>query len=58
MSETPILTLEEAAGLLRVTPRWLRRSLCPRIRSGKVVRYDRDAVLAWFRAMNDTARAA
>ena len=56
--DTPILTLEEAADLLRVTPRWLRRSHCPRIRAGGKVRYDRDVVLAWFRSFSDTARAA
>lgn len=55
---SPILTLEEAADLLRVTPRWLRRSLCPRIRNGNVVRYERETVLAWFRSFSDTARAA
>lgn len=56
--DTPILTLEEAASLLRVTPRWLRRSLCPRIRQGRVARYDREEVLAWFRSFSDTAQAA
>jgi hypothetical protein len=45
----PILTLEEAAALLRVTPEWLRKSRCPRCKVGGVVRYDRDACLGWMR---------
>jgi hypothetical protein len=56
--DSPILTLDEMAAVLKVTPRWLRRSLCPRIRQGRVVRYDRDVVLHWFRSFGDTARAA
>ena len=44
-----ILTLLEAARLLRVSPSWLRRSECPRIRFGaKLVRYPRQQLLAWF----------
>jgi hypothetical protein len=50
MTHSPIITLEEAAALLLVRPNWLRRSHCPRIRMGNIVRYDRDAVIAWFRA--------
>lgn len=57
-TDAPILTLEEAAALLRVTPRWLQRSPCPRIRAGGKVRYDRATVLAWFRTFADTAQAA
>ena len=57
MSVDPILTLDEAAALLRVSPRWLQRSHAPRIRAGGTVRYDRDAVLAWFRAFSDRAVA-
>ncbi len=49
-TDAPILTLDEAADVLRVKPNWLRRSRCPRIRVGNVVRYERDAVLAWFRS--------
>jgi hypothetical protein len=48
--ELSLLTAKEAAALLRVSPRWLQRSHAPRIRAGGTVRYDRDAVLAWFRA--------
>jgi hypothetical protein len=53
----PILTLEEAAALLRVSPRWLQRSTCPRIRAGGTVRYDREVVLAWFRSYLDAQAA-
>ena len=56
--DSPILTLEQAAALLTVTPDWLRRSRCPRIRHGRnLVRYDREATLAWFRSYLD-AKAA
>lgn len=55
--DTPILTLDEAAALIKMTPRWLQRSTCPRIRVGKYARFDRDVVLDWFRAQHD-ARAA
>lgn len=54
---TPILTLEEAAELLRVTPRWLQRSMCPRIRAGGKVRFDREVILAWFRTFSDQQAA-
>jgi predicted DNA-binding transcriptional regulator AlpA len=50
MSDTPILTLPEAAELLRVTQDWLQRSTCPRVRVGGIVRWDRDTCLAWMRA--------
>lgn len=55
MNTAPILTLDEAAELLRVTPRWLQRSACPRIRAGGKVRFDRDVVLTWFRSYADQA---
>jgi hypothetical protein len=55
--DAPILTLTEAAALLRVSPRWLQRSLCPRIRVEGTVRYDRDTVLAWFRGYLDQRAA-
>jgi len=53
VNESPILTLDEAAALLKVTPRWLKRSHCPRIRAGGKVRYDRDIILSWFRSHAD-----
>lgn len=56
--ETPILTLEEAAVMLRVSENWLQRSRCPRIRvPNGPVRYDRAAVLAWFRSYADAQAA-
>jgi hypothetical protein len=57
MSADPILTVDEAAQLLRVSPRWLQRSPCPRIRAGGTVRYDREVVLAWFRSYLDAQAA-
>lgn len=47
----PVLLLEEAAALLRVTPDWLQRSTCPRARlGGSTVKYDRDVCLAWLKS--------
>jgi hypothetical protein len=57
MTADPILLLEEAAALLRVSPRWLQRSACPRIRAGGTVRFDREATLAWFRSFLDAQAA-
>lgn len=51
MSDSPVMTLEEAADMVRVSPDWLRKSDCPRSQpSPGVVRYLRDDVLAWLRA--------
>ena len=50
VSASPVLTLDEAAELLRVRPEWLRKSRCPRIKVGHLTRYDREACLAWMRA--------
>lgn len=55
--DAPILTLEEAASLLRVSPRWLQRSHCPRIRAGGKVRFDRAVILEWFRSFSDRQAA-
>ena len=55
--DAPILNLEEAAALLRVSPRWLQRSRCPRIRAGGFARYDRVVLLAWFRSFLDSKAA-
>lgn len=49
-TEDPILTLDEAAALLKVSPEWLQRSTCPRARIGGKVRWDRDTCLAWVRS--------
>jgi hypothetical protein len=48
--DAPILTVEEAAALLRCTPDWLQRSTCPRAKIGGRVFYLRDVCLAWVRA--------
>ena len=58
MSQEPILLLEEAATLLKVSPDWLQRSTCPRIRNAQTVRWDRDVCLAWFRSFLTTKVAA
>ncbi len=49
MTDSPILTLAEAADTLKVSADWLRKSTCPRQRVVGVVRYDRDAIVQWFR---------
>lgn len=54
--DSPILTLAEAASLLKVSERWLQRSRCPHIRIGGMVRYDRDVLLEWFRSHLDAMR--
>jgi hypothetical protein len=50
MTDSPILTLDEAAALLKVTPDWLQRSACPRARRRRRVRWDRDTCLDWMRS--------
>lgn len=50
MTDAPILTLAEAAELLRVTQDWLQRSTCPRAKIGGKVFFVRDVCLAWVRA--------
>lgn len=50
MSDSPILTLDEAAALLKTTPDWLQRSTCPRAKIGGKVFYIRDVCLEWVRA--------
>lgn len=47
--EGTIYTVSEAAKHLRVSPSWLSRSDCPRVRFGtKMVRYPRTELLEWF----------
>ena len=58
MSQEPILLLEEAAALLKVSPDWLQRSTCPRIRNAQTVRWDRDTCLTWFRSYLTVKAAA
>lgn len=47
-----LLTAEEVAALLRVTPAWVyaatRRHRIPHIRLGRYVRFRRDALAAWM----------
>lgn len=47
-----LLTAEEVAALLRVTPAWVyaetRRQRIPHIRLGRYVRYRRDALARWM----------
>jgi hypothetical protein len=43
----PILTLAEAATLLRTTEDWLQRSSCPRAKIGGKVFYVRATCLDW-----------
>jgi excisionase family DNA binding protein len=50
VTDAPILTVDEAAELLRVSADWLQRSTCPRVKVGGIVRWDRETCLAWMRA--------
>lgn len=47
-----LLTAEDVAALLRVTPAWVyaetRRQRIPHIRLGRYVRYRRDALARWM----------
>src|ERR1700693_3119393 len=47
-----LLTAEEVAALLRVTPAWVyaqtRRQRIPHLRLGRYVRYRRDALVLWM----------
>ena len=50
MSQEPVLTLAEAATLLRTTEDWLQRSTCPRAKIGGKVFWVRDECVAWVTA--------
>jgi hypothetical protein len=50
MDTAPILSLEEMAALLKVSPDWLERSTCPRAKIGGKVFWLRDVCLDWVRA--------
>lgn len=56
-SRGDLLTAEEVAALLRVTPAWVysetRRHRIPHIRLGRYVRYRRDALIAWMDQLED-----
>jgi excisionase family DNA binding protein len=51
-SPSDLLTAEEVAALLRVTPAWVyaqtRRKRIPHLRLGRYVRYRREALDAWM----------
>ena len=65
MTDPHLWTQREAAAALRVSVSWLRASECPKVRlrsqgmSGRgPVRYDPDAVRAWWRAFSSTKGVA
>lgn len=57
-----LLTAEEVAALLRVTPAWVytetRRNHIPHVRLGRYVRYRADALAEWMDELERRARAA
>jgi excisionase family DNA binding protein len=57
-----LLTAEEVAALLRVTPAWVyaetRRRRIPHIRLGRYVRYRSDALVLWMDELEDPPGAA
>jgi excisionase family DNA binding protein len=56
----PLLTIEEAAGLLRVKVTWLyertRTNEVPHVKLGKYLRFDQDELLAWTRQFKRDGR--
>lgn len=56
-----LLTAEEVAALLRVTPAWVyaqtRRHRIPHLRLGRYVRYRRDALLEWMEGVEEASSA-
>jgi excisionase family DNA binding protein len=56
-----LLTAEEVAALLRVTPAWVyaetRRHRIPHIRLGRYVRYRSDAIFLWMDELEGRSRA-
>lgn len=44
-----LLTIAEAAAIIRIHPITLRKSDCPRMKIGARVLFERPAVLAWAR---------
>ncbi len=49
-SSPDVLTLDEAAELLRLHPQTVRRSTCPRSKIAGKLRFERAVVLAWVAA--------
>ena len=56
----PWLTIQEAAGLLRVPVSWLyertRTNSVPHVKLGKYLRFDRDELIAWIDEMRRDGR--
>jgi excisionase family DNA binding protein len=56
-----LLTAEEVASLLRVTPAWVyaqtRRRQIPHLRLGRYVRYRRDALEDWIERVENASSA-
>lgn len=54
-----LLTAEEVAALLRVTPAWVyaqtRRHQIPHLRLGRYVRYRREGIEAWIRQVESAS---
>jgi excisionase family DNA binding protein len=52
-----VITADEVAALLRMTPAWVysetRRNRIPHMRLGRYFRYRRSAIEAWMSAMED-----
>lgn len=57
-----LLTADEVAAMLRVTRAWVysetRRGAMPHVRLGRYVRFRRDALEAWVREIEQSARPA
>jgi predicted DNA-binding transcriptional regulator AlpA len=53
-----VMTLEEAAELVRMHPQTLRRSTCPRSKIGGRLRFLRSVVLEWIAAHQSHQLAA
>jgi excisionase family DNA binding protein len=51
-SDDKLLTAEEVAAMLRMTPAWIyaqtRKDALPHLRLGRYVRYRRSAITAWL----------
>jgi len=60
MSDAVIMTADEVAALLKVTPNWVHekcrrrsRNPLPCFRPGRYLRFDRDEVIAWLRSTSN-----
>jgi len=52
--ESPLLTAQQAATMLQLSPKWLlaqaRAGAVPHHRFGRFVRFDEDELIAWVRS--------